>query len=101
MRGEGGRGGKDMFVKAIFDSILHTKVRGNDELLSSVLVSLAKNLNKIESSPAPKDWMRGSTLFRIGPVDAHNAGITGIGLRRQRQGYQTPSPLPPRMKMTG
>ena len=100
MRGEGGRGGKDMFVKAIFDSILHTKVRGNDELLS-VLVSLAKNLNKIESSPAPKDWMRGSTLFRIGPVDAHNAGITGIGLRRQRQGYQTPSPHPPKMKMTG
>ena len=89
-----------MFVKAIFDSILHTKVRGNDELLS-VLVSLAKNLNKIESSPAPKDWMRGSTLFRIGPVDAHNAGIAGIGLRRQRQGYQTPSPHPPRVKMTG
>ena len=28
-----GKGGKDMFVKAIFDSILHTKVRGNDELL--------------------------------------------------------------------
>ena len=58
MRGEGGRGGKDMFVKAIFDSILHTKVRGNDELLS-VLVSLAKNLNKIESSPAPKDSAAG------------------------------------------
>ena len=100
MRGEGGRGGKDMFVKAIFDSILHTKVRGNDELLS-VLVSLAKNLNKIESSPAPKDSGCGARLFRIGPVDAHNAGITGIGLRRQRQGYQTPSPHPPKMKMTG
>ena len=24
-----GEGGKDLFVKAIFDSILHTKVRGN------------------------------------------------------------------------
>ena len=62
-------------------------------------VSLAKNLNKIESSPAPKD--SGSILFRIGPVNAHNAGITGIGLKRQRQGYRTPSPHPPRMKMTG
>ena len=51
-----------MFVKAIFDSILHTKVRGNDELLS-VLVSLAKNLNKIESSPRPERLDAGQYTF--------------------------------------
>ena len=66
MGGEGGRGEKDLFVKAIFDSILHTKVRGNanffnyDEFSREFsLVSLSKNLNKIESSPAPKDSAAG------------------------------------------
>ena len=29
MGDERGKGEKDLFVKAIFDSILHTKVRGN------------------------------------------------------------------------
>ena len=58
MRGEGGRGEKDLFVKAIFDSILHTKVRGNANFFN-YLVSLSKNLNKIESSPAPKDSAAG------------------------------------------
>ena len=56
--------------------------------------------DRVEPRPE-RLWMRGSRLFRIGPVDAHNAGIAGIGLRRQRQGYQTPSPHPPKMKMTG
>ena len=50
-----------MFAKAIFDSILHTKVRGNANFFNYEF-SL-KNLNKIESSPVPKDSGCGAVDF--------------------------------------
>ena len=64
MGDERGKGKKDLFVKAIFDSILHTKVRGNANFFNYTMSSrefssLSKNLNKIESSPAPKDSAAG------------------------------------------